>query len=228
MDEKEDNFKRMIEKYGIDLEKLKREQLKLSKNLELKDKIDFSLVERVAGVDSVFFKNKIVSVVVVLSPDFEILEQEYFSAKIRFPYLPEFRAYRELLSMVSCFSKIDEKPDVVFVRGHGILHPRNLGLASHFSLSVDVPTIGVADSLLVGEVKNDDIVLNGEVMGKIVRTKEGAKPLYVSSGNKISLNSAVELVKKFIVEPHKFPEPLRLAKKYAKEIRKEIFKIKKL
>jgi len=225
MDEKEDRLKEVVEKYGIDLEKLKREQLKLSKNLEFKNKINFDLIDRVAGIDNVFFKNKIISAVVVVDNDFEILEQEYFSAKLKFPYLPGFRAYRELPSMVSCFSKIDEKPDVVFVRGHGILHPRNLGLASHFSLSVDAPTIGVADSLLVGEVKDSDILLNGKIMGKIVRTKEGAKPLYVSIGNKISLNSAIKLVKKFTVEPHKFPEPLRLAKKYAKEIRKELFKV---
>jgi len=223
MDEKEGNFIDIARKYGIDLEKLKREQEKLAKNLELKDEINFDLIERVAGVDNVFFKNKIISAVVVVDNNFEILEQEYFSAKLKFPYLPGFRAYRELPSMVSCFSKIDEKPDVVFVRGHGVLHPRGLGLASHFSLSTGTPSIGVADSLFVGEIKGEDILLNGKVMGKIVRTKEGAKPLYVSVGNKISLSTAIKLVKKFTREPHKLPEPLRLAKRYAKEVRKELF-----
>jgi len=218
----DDKFKEVIEKYNINIDKLKREQEKLAKNLEIKDEIDFSLVNRIGGIDNVFFKNKIISAVVVLSGD-EILEQEYFSEKVRFPYISGFRAYRELPSMISCFNKLDEKPDIIFIRGQGILHPRRLGLASHFSLSANVPTIGVTDTLLVGEVKGEDIFLNGKVSGKVIKTKEGARPLFVSPGNLISVDTAASLVRKFTKEPHKFPEPLRLAKRHAREIRKELF-----
>tara|TARA_Y100000310_G_C20512590_1_gene729599 strand:+ start:324 stop:1010 length:687 start_codon:yes stop_codon:yes gene_type:complete len=228
MEEKEEEgsekFKEIVEKYKIDIEKLKKEQEKLSKNLEIKDSIDFDNVERIAGIDNIFFKNKIISAVIVISAlDGEIIEQEYFEDKIRFPYLPGFRAYRELSAMVQTFNKLDEKPDLVFIRGHGILHPRGLGLASHFSLSTNVSTIGVTDFLLEGDIKEEDIFLNTKLTGKVLKTKVGAKPLIVSPGNMISLSSSVDLVRKFTLEPHKFPEPLRLVKKYAKEVMREIF-----
>lgn len=221
-DSKKYNLQEVLDKYNISLEKLKSEQLRLSKNLEIKDSFDFNIAERIAGIDSVFFKNRIISVVIVLVGN-EIVEQEYFEDKIKFPYLSEFRAYRELPTMVSAFNKLDQKPDVVFIRGSGILHPRGLGIASHFSLSTGVACIGVADSLLFGEIQGEDILINGVKKGKVLFTKQGANPVYISPGNKISLKTAVELTKRFTREPHKIPEPLRIAKKYAKEIRKEIF-----
>ena len=220
-----ERYEEIIKKYKIDIDKLKKEQEKLSKNLEIKDSIDFSLADRIAGIDNIFFKNKIISAIVVISvPDGEVIEQEYFSDNIKFPYLSEFRAYRELPAMIQAFNKLDEKPDVVFIRGHGILHPRGLGLASHFSLSAGVPTVGVTDSLLIGEIKEDSIFLDVNLAGKILKTKIGAKPLYISPGNKISLSTSVELVKRFTLEPHKFPEPLRLVKRYVKQVMKELFK----
>jgi len=222
MEEFNDKTRELIEKYNIDIDKLEEEQSKLSKNLELKDKIDFKLATRIAGMDNVFIGNKIISVVIVIQNG-EIVEQEYFQDKIRFPFIHGFRAYRELPTMVRAFNLLDEKPDLVFVRGHGILHSKGLGLASHFALSVGVPVIGVADTLLVGEVDEDEIVLRDKVVGKVVHTKEGARPLYVSPGNLISVKTAIEMMRQSVVEPHKVPEPLRLAKKYAKEVRKEIF-----
>jgi len=212
----------LAEKYNIDLKKLEQEQEKLAQQLEIKDSIDFSLTNRIGAMDNAFFQNKIISACIILSPEMEILEQDYFSDKLRFPYIAGFRAYRELPAMMEAFNKLEEKPDVVFIAGHGISHPR-LGLASHFSLSAGVPTIGVANSLLAGEARGDDIILKGKKVGKILQTKTGAKPLYVSPGNLISIKTAHELAKKFIKLPHKLPEPLHIAHKYAKEIREEIF-----
>lgn len=219
-----DRLKEILDKYNIDLEKLKEEQEKLARNLEIRDKIDFSLADRIAGIDNVFFKNKIISAVVVLDKDFEVIEQEYSEDKIRFPYINGFRAYRELPCMIEAFNKLGEKPDLVFIRGHGILHPRGLGLASHFSLSTGIPAIGVADSLLMGEVHKEGIFIDSKLSGMMLVAKEGAKPIFISPGDKISLSTSLILTKRFIKEPHKFPEPLRLAKKYAKEVMKEIFK----
>jgi len=222
--ENEEKISLLIKKYNINLEKLEKEQIKLGKNLDTKDKINFDLIGRIAGIENVFFKNQIISAIVVINKNFELIEQEYFSDKIRFPYIPGFRAYRELPCMIEAFNKLDEKPDLVFIRGHGILHPRGLGIASHFALTVNVPVIGIAESLLIGETEEDSIFLDVKLAGKILKTKEGANPIYISPGNKISVSSALKMTKKFIKEPHKFPEPLRLAKRYAKEIRKELFK----
>jgi len=212
----------LAKKYGIDLKKLEQEQEKLAKQLEIKDSIDFSSAERIGAIANAFFQNKIISACVVLSPEMETLEQEYFQDKIKFPYIPGFRAYRELPTMIEAFNKLEEKPDVIFISGHGIAHLR-LGIASHFSISTGIPTIGIADSLLAGEVKKEDIVLNGKKVGKVLQSKQGSRPLYVSPGNLISIETAYELAKKFIKLPHKLPEPLHIANKYAKDIREEVF-----
>lgn len=212
----------LARKYKIDLKKLEQEQEKLAKQLVLKDSMDFSTAERIAAIDNAFFENKIISACVLVDADFEVIEQEYFSNKLSFPYLSGFRAYRELPSMIEAFNKLEEKPDVVFISGHGISHPR-LGMASHFSISTGVPTIGVASSLLAGEVKGEDIVLNGKKVGKILQLKQGSNPLYISPGNSISIESAYKLAKNFVKLPHKIPEPLHIAHKYSKQIREELF-----
>lgn len=214
----------VAKKYNLDLKKLEKEQEKLAKQLELKDSMDFFQADRIGAIDNAFSQNKIVSACIVLNRDMEILEQEYFSDKMRFPYLAGFRAYRELPSMIEAFNRLDEKPEVVFIPGHGIAHPR-LGIASHFSISTRVPSIGIATSLLVGEAKGEDIVLNGKKVGKVLISKQGSNPLYISPGNLISIETAYELTKQFIKSPHKLPEPLHIAHKYSKEIRKELFGI---
>jgi len=212
----------IAKKYGIDLKKLEQEQIRLAKQLQTKDSIDFSSVERIGAIDNAFFENKIISACIVLTQDMEILDQEYFSDKMKFPYISGFRAYRELPSMIEAFNKLAEKPDVIFIQGHGIAHPR-LGIASHFSISTNIPSIGVANSLISGEVKGEDILLDGKKVGRVLLSKPGSKPMYISPGNLISVDTAYELAKKFIRLPHKLPEPLHLAHKYSREVRKEAF-----
>lgn len=212
----------IAKKYGINLKKLEQEQEKLASQIEIKDSIDFSLADRIGAVDNVFFQNKIISACVVVSKEMEILEQEYFSDKMKFPYFSGFRAYRELPSMVQAFNKLEEKPEVVFISGHGIAHPR-LGIASHFSISTGTPTIGIANSLLVGNVKGGDILIGKKKVGKVLLGKPGSRPMYVSPGNMISIDSAYNLAKKLIKLPHKLPEPMHIAHKYSKNIRKEVF-----
>lgn len=218
----ENKIKELIKKYNIDIDVLKTEQKKLSKDISLKDSIDFKLTDRIAGIAIAFFNNSIVVGIVVLNSELEIIDQQYSSEKLRFPYLPEFRAYRELPAMISAFHKLQEIPDIIFIEGHGICHPRMLGIASHFSLSIRKPTIGIAKSLLVGEIKKGDVEIRGKICGKELRTKEGSKPIYISPGNIISLKTAIELTQKYIKEPHKLPEPMVQARKYVKKIRDEL------
>ena len=221
MEEKEDKYQEIIKKYNIDIAKLKKEQEKLAKQIDIKDSMDFSKAVKIGGISNIFFQNKIVSVAVVLDDKLEIIEQKYFSDKVKFPYIPGFRAYRELPAMVSCFNLLDEKPEVVFISGHGISHER-LGLASHFSIAVGVPSIGVADELITGKLDGENIIINEKVVGKLIQLKQGSRPIYVSPGNGISVKSAVELAKKFIRLPHKLPEPLHFAHRYAREVMKEV------
>lgn len=215
-----EKYKKLASRYGSDLDKMKKEQEKLAKNLKIEDGEE---PVKIGGIHSVFSENKIISAIVVMEGK-ELIDEAYFIDKVRFPYIPGFRAYRELPAMVKAFNKLEIKPGLVFVNAHGILHPRGIGLASHFSLSINLPTIGVADSLLEGEEEGEDILVEGEVKGKKVKTKEGAKPLIVSPGNNISLRNAVRVVKDNTYDPHKFPEALDKARKYSKKVRKEMFR----
>lgn len=210
----------------IDLEKLEKEQNKLAKNLSIKDAVDFLVIDRIGACSNAFFGNKIISAIVVCDSDLQIIEQQYFIDKLKFPYVSGFRAYRELSAMLSCLNKINEKPEVIFVEGHGIAHPR-LGLASQFSIMVGIPTVGVAKRLLVGQInrKTGDIILDKKTKktaGKALQTKKGSNPIYISPGNLISINTAFELTKKFIRPPHKLPEPMYLVHRYVDRIRKEL------
>ena len=217
----EGTYESLIKRYGIDIESLKKEQLKLAKELVMKDKIDFSLVESFAGFCNVFIKNKILSCIIVCNKSFEIVDRAYSFETVRFPYLPEFRSYRELPAMINAFEKLNEKPDLVFVPGEGIVHPR-LGLASHFSLVSGVPAIGISNVLVGCDVKGNDIIKGSKKVGSLLIEKEGSRPMYVSPGNWISVESAKKMSAKIIKLPHKRPEPLHLASKYAKEVREEL------
>jgi deoxyribonuclease V len=211
----------LIKKYNIDVEKLKEEQFKLAKQLEIKDKIDFSLADKFGAINNRFVNGKILCSVILCDGDFEILDKSYGFEKTRFPYIPGFRSYRELPAMVLAFEKLKEKPDVVFILGQGIVHPI-LGLASHFSLSVGVPVVGISDSVIDCEIKGEDILKDGRKVGKVLISKEGSRPMYISPGNGISIESAFSLVKKFVRLPHKLPEPLHLAGKYSRDVKKEV------
>lgn len=216
------NTKELVEKYGIDLKKLEQEQIKLAKDIVLKDSIAFSSIEKIGAIENLIVKNQIISAVIVCDKNFEIIEQEYFLDKLRFPYIYGFKSYRELPTMTAVFAKLRERPDIVFIKGEGMNHIR-LGIASHFSIAADVPTIGISDRLFEGNViKKDDIIMNGKKVGKVLVTKEGSKSLNICPGNSISIESAESLVSGMIVPPHKLPEPMSLAHKYARDIKKEM------
>lgn len=211
----------LSKRFGIDFDKLEKEQLKLAKELQIKDKIDFKLADKFGGIDNTFINNKILSCIIVCNKDFEIIDRAYVFERVGFPYLPGFRSYRELPAMIKAFEKLNEKPDVIFISGQGILHSR-LGLASHFGLSTDTPSIGVSNSYSQCEIKQEDILRNDKKIGKVLISKQESNPMYISPGNLITINSAYELSKAMIKLPHKRPEPLHLASKYAREVRKEL------
>lgn len=221
-EEKEEKIQELAKKYNIDLIALEKEQIKLFKDLVLKDKIDFSLADRFGAFENIFIQNKLLSAVIICNKDYEIIDRSYVFEKVKFPYISGFRAYRELVPMIMAFEKLTEKPDIVFIPGSGITHPR-LGLASHFSLSLDgIPTIGIANSMMDCVVSGEDIIKKGKKVGKILLSKQGSNPMYISPGNNITIDTSYELCKKMINLPHKKPEPLHLARKYAKEVQKEI------
>ena len=177
-----------------DVDKLKEEQLKVAKKVIVKD--DFDEIKLVAGVDQAFKDNEIISAVVVCDyKTMGIVEKKYAVVKATFPYIPGFLSYREAPAIIEAFNKLENKPDVLLVDGHGIAHPRKIGLASHVGLLLDIPTIGIAKNLLCGEINEDNIIIGEKVVGFKLITKEHASPLFVSPGHKMGLKSSLEIIK---------------------------------
>ncbi|MBI4738787.1 endonuclease V [Candidatus Woesearchaeota archaeon] len=201
------------------INELKKEQIRLAKKVITKD--EFSEIKRIAGCDQAFIGNQVISAVVVLSfPALEIIEKKYGVADAPIPYVPGFRGYREAPAVVEAFRKLKEKPDVLLCDAHGILHERRIGMASHLGILLDVPTIGVSTNLLVGEVRDEKIYVENELRGMLLKTKEYAKPIYVSSGHRVSLKSAVEIVQKCLIG-HKLPEPIHQAHKFVNRLQEQ-------
>jgi len=158
------------------------------------------------------------AMVVLSYPELEIVEVETRVAELAFPYIPGLLSFREAPLVLELFEKLHHKPDLLFVDGQGIAHPRRLGIASHLGLWLDMPTIGCAKSRLCG--KHDEVghevgsalklMHEGEVVGMVLRTRAGSKPLYVSTGHKISLEEAVRWTLACTCG-YRLPEPLRLA-----------------
>ncbi|MBD3313704.1 endonuclease V [Candidatus Woesearchaeota archaeon] len=200
--------------------RLREEQLKLAEKVMTIDQ--FEQARYIAGCDQAYKdNNKIISVVVVMdSKTQKIVDRAESEQFCRTPYLSGYLFYREAPSVIEAFSKLNVKPDVLLVDANGILHPRRIGMASQLGLALDVPTIGIAKSLAFGKPREGKIELDKEIVAEEVITKEFANPLYVSPGHKVSLRTSIDIVKSLIMHPHKLPEPLHLAHRFAKKASK--------
>jgi deoxyribonuclease V len=134
-----------------------------------------------------------------------------------FPYVPGYLGFREVPALVAAWARLSPKPGLLLVDGQGLAHPRGLGLATHLGVVLDVPTIGVAKSLLVGEGDpgpepgdTAPILFKGARIGTALRTRRGARPLYVSVGHRVSLATAEALVRA-ACDGRRLPVPIRAA-----------------
>lgn len=175
-------------------------------------------IELIGGIDSSYWKDRIRTALVTLSfPELEIIDLAIFEDRVRFPYIPSYLAFREIPSMLGAWEKIKIKPQVVIVDGNGIAHPRKLGIASHFGVLLNIPTIGCAKKPFyhaplpafergaLSYMRNE----KNEIVGAFLRTKENVMPVYVSPGHLVDLDFSI----KIIMSSSKFriPEPLRIA-----------------
>jgi len=205
----------------MDLNKLREEQLKLAKKVIINDK--FEKIETVAGVDQTFLGEDIISGIVVCNyKDLKPIEKKSAVVKAKFPYISGYLSYRESPAIIEAYNKLENKPNILFVDGNGILHPRRIGMASHVGILLDTETIGVAKSLNGGEIKERTIYMEKEARGFKLISRKHAKPIYISPGHKVSLKSSLEIVKKCLKFPHKLPEPLHIAHSYANKVKEKL------
>ena len=209
-------------------EKAHETQLRLSKRIVFEDVLHekFSLV---AGVDAAYTKDLSIGAVAVLDyASLKLVESKTALCKTRFPYVPTLFSFREIPPTVLCIQKLRVKPDVFLVDAHGFAHPYRCGFASHLGLVIGKPTIGVAKSRLFGEIEDatdeKDVALlkhEGEVIGAMVTTKRGCKPVYVSVGHMVSLKTAIKIVK-HCTRHSRIPEPILKAHQIATAEKRKI------
>lgn len=215
-----------------DLHKMQNEFLEIQNSLRKKlnciDRFDKNKIKTAAGVDLAYWNTDdgefaVCCIVVIDFKTHNVIEKQQYSGQINVPYLPGFLAFRELPLVLKAAEKLENKPDVYMFDGNGCLHPRRMGIASHASFYLDTPTVGVAktyfriDENAVYTEPDDkagsftDISLNGEVYGRALRTHDNVKPVFVSSGNYISLGTATELTMSLVSSEGRIPLPTRLA-----------------
>ncbi|MBI2657231.1 endonuclease V [Candidatus Woesearchaeota archaeon] len=207
----------------IDFNRLKEEQLKLAKKVVTSD--SFEKLELIGGADCSYNGEEIIAAIAVCDyKTMSLKEKVYSVSRAKVPYLKGFLAYREGPAIAEAYAKLENRPDIMIFDGHGISHPRRLGLASHMGVLLEQASIGTAKQLLAGESKGGVVYIDKEARAEMLVSRQHSKPIYVSPGHKISLKTSVEIAKECIRFPHKLPEPLHLAHKYANEIRDKIAK----
>ena len=204
-----------------------REAIQLQK--QLKDRVRTDLIlsklQRVAGVDVAYIrksKESVASVVVLSYPELTCVESAVAKMKTPFPYVPGLLSFREVPAILAALQKLSALPNLVFVDGHGQAHPRRFGIACHLGLWLTLPSIGIGKSLLCGQFKepalergaSSTLLHQGEVIGKVLRTRSGVKPVFVSVGYGLPLPDCVRWTLE--VSPRfRIPEPIRHAHRLA-------------
>ena len=175
----------------------------------------------VAGCDISFDKGSdiVYAGIVVLEPP-ALLEigRSTTIAQVKFPYIPGLLSFRESPALLEAWEKLKVQPDLVMIDGQGYAHPRRFGIASHFGVLVDLPTVGCAKTVLVGRYEapeakagsSSPLLDREETIGVALRTQDGVNPVFVSVGHRINLDSAIEVVMR-CTKDYRIPEPTRQA-----------------
>ncbi len=182
-------------------------------------------VNLVGGMDVHFPSRNTARAAIVLlgMRNLEEVESKVVEIPCNLPYIPGLLSFREIPSLLEAWKKLVHRPDLILCDGQGIAHPRGLGLASHIGLILDTPTIGCAKSPLYGNfrepgpVKGDRTSIRDErerTIGKVLRTRDNTRPLYISVGHRINIRRAVRLVLQ-CTPRYRIPEPLRAAHRLA-------------
>lgn len=191
-----------------------------------------NVVRYVAGVDVAYDErcNRQYAAAVVLDAraPFFMIESATALESVRSAYVPGLFAFRELPTIIQALGKLKTTPDLIVVDGHGVAHPRRFGLACHLGVMFDIPTIGCSKKKLIGTTEEpgtrrgdySPLMDHGDVVGRVLRTQDNVKPLYVSVGHFISLPTACEWILKLSAH-YRLPETTRQADQIVRKLKKE-------
>ncbi len=182
---------------------------------------DFETIERIAGVDVAYDEDSdllVAAVAILDAKTLATIQTVTYRGESNFPYIPGLFSFRELPPLIEAFKQIAEPPDLIICDAQGRAHPRRFGLACHLGLTFDLPSIGCGKKKLVGSESElgpergaySDLIEDGDVVGRSLRTQTNVKPVYVSIGHKISLATACEWILR-LCPRYRLPETTRQA-----------------
>lgn len=204
---------------------LKQRQLDLQQKIKLQPLKGEPKI--VAACDTSLTEEDVFSVFVVFNwPEMEVIEIKHHQSKIELPYIPGFLAFREVPNLLKAYELLVNEPELIFVDGHGIAHPRKLGIATHLGVLIDKPTIGIAKSILVGNFAGlseergsvADLVYKDSHIGFAVRGRDKVKPVFVSPGHLVDFADALKF-SLMTLGKYRLPEPTRIADLYSKQLK---------
>ena len=205
-----------------------RTQNELGNRINLADTFDIGSLKLVAGVDLAYWQQDgeefaVCCIVVIDYETHEVVEKQHSSGKIDVPYMPGFLAFRELPLVLQTAQLLEKTPELYIFDGNGYLHPRHMGIATHASFYLNKPTVGIAKTYFRVDENTDytepeneegsftDIVIGGEVYGRALRTHKDIKPVFISVGNSISIDTACDIALALTEKESHIPLPTRLA-----------------
>jgi deoxyribonuclease V len=206
-----------------------RIQVRLRSRVELSDRLP--VIRRVAGADLAFDlegNRAIAGVVIYKFPEMQEIERVWGASRITFPYVPGLLSFREAPALLKVFARAKNRPDLIFCDGHGYAHPRRFGITSHLGLLLGTPTIGCAKSLLVGTHEplpaeaGACVALRDrdEIVGAVLRTRKDVKPIYVTQGHRVSLQTALKFVLA-VLDGYRIPRPTRDADHFVAMVKRQ-------
>jgi deoxyribonuclease V len=181
----------------------------------------------IAGVDAAFTDDCVAAAACLYSfPDLTCLERTADIQELRFPYVLGYLAFREGPAIIAAVRKLARMPDIILVDGQGIAHLRRFGIACHIGVLLDIPSIGCAKTRLVGDYREpgvrkgswSDLNYEGDVVGAVLRTRHGVRPLFVSPGHRIDKKGSIRFVMS-CVGSYRIPEPLRCADAFSRRMK---------
>lgn len=237
------NYNNELIKTVLNVAEAKEIQVKFSSLLKKRHFEELHLnswrsIGKIAAIDvSYYSKNNVeYGIACAILWDFKInkvMETQFFEDQIKFSYIPGYLGFREVPIMVNAFKKLNSKPNVILCDGHGIIHPRRFGEATHLGFALDVPSIGIAKNPYIGNTNwksiernkgnKQPIFENGDIIGYAICLADNRKPVFISTGYKVDIELALKITL-YLTKNHRQPEPLFLADQKS---RQEILKREK-